>query len=663
MQLEDMLRELLPEPRPNLPLPVMPKRSQRLLRLLEGMDAFVCEWDAGHVVYVSPNIEAILGFTPEDAVTGKRIEIHPEDVPKVVETGTQVRTTGEPAQNQTRVKHKDGHWVWIETTLHGWHGDESGDYRAITFNRDITALKEAEAAQRESETRYAVVSHMSRDLIIETDMTGQPVYLSPGTEMIFGYTAEEMLEMDAWSMMHPDDVPRIRAQLSAEFARVEREGEPSPQMMEFRAQTRDGRWLHLESLGHVYTRGSGERRYLAVTRDVTERRQAEAARRKLEESLQRAQKLESLGVLAGGIAHDFNNLLTPILGAAGLAIEELPEGSPVRDRLATIMRAGRRAAALTDQMLAYAGQRPLRVERVDLSRLVRDIRELAGSSISGKTTFALELAPHLPAVEGEAAQLSQVVLNLVTNASESLRDGGGPVTVRTGTVDIEEPPPGALFAESMKAGPHVFFEVEDSGEGMDEETASRIFDPFFTTKFTGRGLGLAAVAGIVRAHHGAIEFDTELGSGTRFRVLLPVAQKAPEETVVSPSSPSSWQGQGTALVVDDDEDVRDLAAAVLRRAGMKVLTAADGHEGLKLFGQHLDEIRVILLDRTMPVLSGADTVEAMRGAKPDAKIILISGYSEEHATAELMDSGVTSFLKKPFDPDTLLAHVQEALES
>ena len=659
--LQDALRELLPQPRTDLALPVLPERSQRLLRVLEGMDAFVMEFDVdGQAAYVSPNVEAILGHTPEECLSDSALEIHPDDLHEVVAIGTKVRTTGKPAQNQTRCRHKDGHWVWIETTLHGWHAADTGEYHSITFNRDITQLKQAEAARRESEARYGVVSHMSRDLIIETDIEGTPTYISPGCEDIFGYTPEEMLAMDSWKLVHPDDAQQMRGQVMGAFRADPTRDESRPVLLEFRARTRDDRWIHLESLGRIYTRSSGEQRYLAVTRDVTERRQAEEARRRLEESLQRAQKLESLGILAGGIAHDFNNLLTPILGAAGLAIEELPEGSPVRDRLGTILRAGRRAAALTDQMLAYAGQRPLRVERVDLSRLVRDIRELAGASMSGKTTFELELAPHLPAVEGEAAQLSQVVLNLVTNASESLRDGKGHVTVRTGTVDLESPPAGALFADTMTAGAHVFFEVEDAGEGMDEETASRIFDPFFTTKFTGRGLGLAAVAGIVRAHRGAIQVDTKIGRGTRFRVLLPAAPRPEEPEQPAATREGDWRGHGTVLVIDDEEDVRELAATVLRRAGMKVLTAADGHEGLKLFGQHFDEIHLVLLDRTMPVLSGADTITAIRETKPDAKVILISGYSEEHATAEVAGRGV-SFLQKPFDPESLLARVRESL--
>ncbi len=660
-RLEDTIREL-PRPRDGLVLPLLPDREGRFLRLLEGMEGFIIELDVdGRAIYASPGSDAIIGYTAEECVESNRVEIHPDDIPKVVELGTRMRQSGTPGQTQTRVRHRDGHWVWIETTLMGWHAGEGDGYHTITFNRDVSALKQAEAAQRESEARYAVVSRMSRDLITEVDRSGRPTYYGPGSEDIFGYTPQEMLDL-AWSLMHPDDAPRVRELLEAEYNDAEGAAPAEPRLMEYRARHRDGHWLHLEALGRVYTRGDGERRYMGVSRDVTERRRAEEARRELEEGMRRAQKLESLGVLAGGIAHDFNNLLTPILGAAGLARQELPADSPLHARLDTITRAARRAAALTDQMLAYAGQRPLRVERVDLSALVRDIRDLASSSISGKTSFQLDLATDLPRIEGESAQLSQVILNLVTNASESLADGEGRVAVRTGAVHLEASPRGALFAETMQRGLHVYFEVSDAGSGMDRETAARIFDPFYTTKFTGRGLGLAAVAGIVRAHRGAIEVDSEPGRGTCFRVLLPAAPDSVEQET-SPAQPTSgWRAAGLALVIDDDPEVRELAVATLQRAGMTALAAGDGHEGVKLFAEHRDSVRVVLLDRTMPALSGADTLEAIRALRADAKVVLISGYSEEHATAELADRGITGFVQKPFLPDTLIASVREAIE-
>jgi CheY-like chemotaxis protein len=379
--------------------------------------------------------------------------------------------------------------------------------------------------------------------------------------------------------------------------------------------------------------------------------------------MQRSQKLESLGVLAGGIAHDFNNLLTPIMGAAGLGLMELPKDSPVRARMQTIHRASKRAAALTNQMLAYAGQKPLRVEQIDLSSIVEDMRDLATSSVAGKTTIDLKLARNLPLVEGEAAQLSQVIMNLISNAAEALPEGKGRLSIRTGTISITHHSSEILFAETMPLGDHVFFEVSDSGCGMDKETVDRIFDPFFTTKFTGRGLGLAAVAGIVRGHRGGIRVESEAGRGTSFQVIFPaLAAKAaiPEPET---SANRTFKLHGIALVIDDDEGVRELASEVLLRAGMKVLRATDGHEGVKLFERHADKISIVLLDRTMPSLSGADTFKAIHAIRANAKVVLVSGYSEERVTAELENHTLAGFLKKPFEPEDLLKRVQEVLDT
>jgi PAS domain S-box-containing protein len=669
-QLEKIVLEHLPPARPDLALPIFPHRADRLFGVLEAMRAWIAEFDSrGRTMYVSPQIESVLGFVPGECLASVCIEFHPDDLPVVVETGRKVRETGEPANNEVRIRHKQGHWVWIASSLVGWYPSADGDFHTIAFNRDITELKNAEADRRESEARYRVVSQMSCDLIFELDGEGQSTYVGPSSEEIIGYTPEETLALDPWSLIHPDDEDRIRQQLAQEFLREGGEGlEESPRsrklrVMEFRLRHRDGHWLWFETLGLTYPRADGAVRYLGVGRDVTGRKLAEWARLELEESMRRAQKLKSLGVLAGGIAHDFNNLLTPILGEAGLGLDELPEGSPVRARLGKIQQAARRAAALTDQMLAYAGQGPLRAERLDLSKLVGEMQALVASSISGKTTLDLHLEPELPAVEVEAGQLGQVVMNLITNAAESLSDGAGRITVRTGVMNVDAPPTGALFAETMTPGQHVYFEVTDTGCGMEAETCAQIFEPFFTTKFTGRGLGLAAVAGIVRGQRGAIEVDSDPGRGTRFRVLLPAAAGPVAQPAWERAPIGGWRATGTALVIDDDEAVRELAEDVLRRTGMRVLTASDGHEGVKLFGLHADSICVVLLDRTMPTLSGADTFEAIRALRPDAKIVLVSGYLEERVTDELAGRDVSGFLKKPFSPETLLARVREVVEA
>ena len=401
---------------------------------------------------------------------------------------------------------------------------------------------------------------------------------------------------------------------------------------------------------------------IGVTRDVTARVEAEEERKALEGRMQQAQKLEGLGVLAGGIAHDFNNLLTPILGDASLALMDSPEDSPVKQRLEKIQKAAHRAAALTQQLLAYAGKGPLLVEPVNLSQLVLEMAQLLESSISRKATVAYEMAADLPLVDGDPAQLSQVVMNLITNASEAIGGSGGRIAVRTGPVDGDRIGRGEnLIGHDLRDGNYAYFEIEDNGAGMDESTRSRIFDPFFTTKFTGRGLGLAAVLGIVRSHRGALELSSDPGRGTRFRVLLPASSSTEIRPPAERSPVVDWSADATVLVVDDDDGVRDLACETLRRAGLTVLAASNAGEALDLFRQRAAEIDLVLLDRTMPTTSGEEAFEAMRRIHPDARIVLVSGYSQTRS--EGFDArGPTGYLQKPFLPQELLEKVRESLE-
>jgi PAS domain S-box-containing protein len=400
-------------------------------------------------------------------------------------------------------------------------------------------------------------------------------------------------------------------------------------------------------------------------RDVTQRRQAEEALGRSEEQLRQSRKMEAIGRLAGGVAHDFNNLLTPILGDASLALMELPPESAVRHRVERIQRAAHHAATLTHQLLDYAGIGSLDVEPVDVSKLVREMGELLQTAVSRHATLVYDLAPDLPALRADPRLLSQVVVNLLTNASEAVDarpEGGGRIDVRTGTVDVSRARLAQMIlGEELPEGDHVYFEVEDPGCGMDAETRARIFDPFFTTKFTGRGLGLAAVLGIVRKHGGAIEIESEPGQGTRIRVLCPSAGDADTARTPVRPAPTSWQARGTVLVADDDEGVREILVETLARAGFEVLSAADGHEAVETFRAHADAIDLVLLDRTMPGASGEEALDEIRASSPDVPIVLVSGYSRESAGARLERDERIAFLQKPFLPEALVEKVRELL--
>ncbi len=401
---------------------------------------------------------------------------------------------------------------------------------------------------------------------------------------------------------------------------------------------------------------------LGTYEDITASKDAEEERRHLEANVLHAQKLESLGILAGGIAHDFNNLLVAVLGHADLALAETPPHAPGRQHLEEIRKAAVRASELTNQMLAYSGRGRFRVQRLDLSAVVDEISHLLLASIPKKTILHCELADDLPAVEADVAQINQVVMNLVTNAAESFEDGGT-ITLRTGRL-VAGPAEymDATTHESLPAGDYVFLEVRDDGCGMSDETRQRLFEPFFTTKFQGRGLGLAAVMGIVHGHGGLIEVVSAPDQGSTFRVLLPadLSRRAADEDVDT-ADRAQAPFHGTVLLVDDEETVRRTVGKMLEYEGFDVLVARDGIEALRVFNERRREIRLVLLDITMPRMDGLEAFRELRAIDPNVRVLLASGFDEQEATRQLEDPGQAGFIKKPFTRDALRARLGKVL--
>ncbi len=388
----------------------------------------------------------------------------------------------------------------------------------------------------------------------------------------------------------------------------------------------------------------------------------EKERRRLEAKIQNAQKLESLGVLAGGIAHDFNNLLVGILGNADLALVKEPPSSPQRRYLESIIAAAQRAANLSNQMLAFSGKGTFVTEAVDLAELARDVVHLLEMPLSKLARIEFDLPEAALRVEADSTQIRQLMMNLITNAADAVADSGGVIEISGGTIDCDA----AYLSESylledLPPGRYAYLDVIDNGPGMSPETLEKVFDPFFTTKFAGRGLGLAAVLGIVRGHRGTVRVDSEPGRGTVFRVLLPAAPQRPGAEAAPEPEPVRLEGGETILVVDDEEPVRTVAQRVLEDSGFAVLTAADGDEGLDVFSRHGDRIALVLLDMTMPRLSGHETLERLRRIRESVTVVLSSGYSEEVARDQFADQPISGFLQKPYSPGRLLAKVHAAL--
>ena len=398
-------------------------------------------------------------------------------------------------------------------------------------------------------------------------------------------------------------------------------------------------------------------------REITRRKHKEENQRKIEAQILQTQKLESLGVLAGGIAHDFNNLLMVILGNADLALMKLPPASPVRHNILDIEKSSRRAADLCKQMLAYSGKGKFIIGPVNLSEIIQGMIEMLKVSISKKASISCNLDSNLPFIEADTAQMRQVVINLITNASESIGDQNGTITLSTGeqycdSNYLTEP----YFEENLPEGSYAYIEVKDSGSGMVEETKAKIYDPFFSTKFTGRGLGLPAVLGIVRGHKGIIKVDSVPGYGCTFKVLFPVIKTPAKESSAPSAESRAWGGTGTILIADDDESVRNVGKEMLEMAGFRILTASDGREAIDMYRAHQEEIVCILLDLTMPNMDGEETFRELLLIRPDIRVILCSGYNVQELSERFAGKGLAGFIQKPFQYTGLISILRTIFE-
>ena len=399
-----------------------------------------------------------------------------------------------------------------------------------------------------------------------------------------------------------------------------------------------------------------------LTREIAQRKEAEGQRRRLEEQVRHAQKLESLGVLAGGIAHDFNNILMGVLGNADLALVDLPTASPVRENLEEIRRAATRAADLCRQMLAYSGRGRFVVEPVDLSEVAREMAQMLAVSIPVNVALKYDLAEDLPAVEADVTQIRQVVMNLITNAAEAIGEAEGTITVATGgrwcdRASLDE----TYLPENLPEGMYVTLEVSDTGCGMDAETKARMFDPFYSTKFAGRGLGLAALLGTVRGHAGAVKVDSQVGRGTTVTVLLPASGRPVAAPATGKPEPVSWRGSGTVLLADDEEAVRAVGARMLQAIGLDVVTAADGREAVEMYRREPRRFDCVILDLTMPHMDGEAALRQLRRIDPDARVVLSSGYDEQEVTARFGEAGLAGFIQKPYRLDDLAGRMKQVL--
>jgi len=523
----------------------------------------------------------------------------------------------------------------------------------------IDRLESAEGRTRAEDQFETLVKNIPGVVYLcNNDARYTMLYLSESVETLTGHPAADFLadRISFVDLYHPEDAPRIAPIVSDALEKRH------PFVLRYRLRNTNDDWCWVEERGQGVFGADGKLRFLeGALFDVSDRVRALEEQERLQLQLLQSQKLESLGLLAGGIAHDFNNLLTGVLGMSTLALADLPEEHPAHAAVSSAIDAAERASKLTVQLLAYSGKGTFDIRPLDLSQQVHEISELVRTSISKKVIVETSLADGLPLIEADTAQLQQLTMNLVMNAAEALHGGKGAVRVSTGSRELRHDELAALQPmEDRPEGLYVFLRVEDDGVGMSPATLARIFDPFFTTKATGRGLGLAAVVGIVRAHGGGLDIRSEPGRGSTFTVYLPATTAEALEHVSQPVG--DLFGNGTILVVDDELVVRNLAVNALVRHGYRVICAENGRRALEVYDEQRDEIDLVLLDMTMPEMDGAETLGELRSRDPELPVILSSGYSEFDTSRRLSDANrPTGFLEKPYTATALAAMIRAAL--
>ncbi|MGH7545568.1 MAG: ATP-binding protein [Gemmatimonadota bacterium] len=517
----------------------------------------------------------------------------------------------------------------------------------------VALIRKSEAALRESAASFRRLAEDARDIVYRYRLSPSPAfeYMSPATTAITGYTPEEQYANPSLGLeiVHPDDRPHLEKQFRGDATF----GEP----LVLRWIRKDGKTIWVEQRNIPVRDDAGN--VIAVegiARDITERVQ-------MEEQLRLSARLEAVGQLAGGIAHDFNNLLTAIKGNSELLLSDLGAGDPNRAEVEEIQKAADRAAALTRQLLAFSRKQVLQPRVLDLNAVVADVRQMLRRVIGEDVELATALDPALGRVRADPTQMEQILVNLAVNARDALPEGGK-LTLGTANVELDEAY--AATREVVRPGSYVKLSVSDNGFGMDRATQARIFEPFFTTKEKGKGtgLGLATVYGIVKQSGGYIWVYSEPGRGTTFKIYLPRVQAPAEplpERAAGPAGPP--RGHETILLVEDEASVRALAARVLRKQGYRVLEAADGEAARRQLESESTSVDLLLTDAILPGASGRELADRARAARPDLKVLFVSGYTDDViARHGVLEAGV-EFLEKPFTPEALARRVRDVLDA
>ena len=602
----------------------------------------------GSADYISPRFHKFTGLPESGAAAYAWLDVvHPNDVERTKHEWVHAISQGRAFDVEFRVRRADGQYRWFFSRSIPMRDASGKIIRWFGAATDIDDRKRAEEKLRASEEKFRALIENSSDGFALVDGNGVVAYLG---RPVLGHVTNEMLGVRLTDLVHPDDREALGEKLQEVIHNPGREI-----TAQYRTRHKDGSWRWVEGAAKNLLDNPSVQAIVVNYRDITERR-------RMEEQLLQTQKLESLGLLAGGIAHDFNNLLTGIMGNASMVLEALPRDNPNRSALLDVVNASSRAADLTHQMLAFAGKGRFVTQSIDLSELVREISHLIERAVPKNVHIRLKLDGNLPAIEVDPSQMQQLIMNLVINGAEAIGENqNGTVIVITGAQEIDTHYLESLSTKGeLKPGNYVFLEVVDTGQGMDEETKAKIFDPFFTTKFLGRGLGLAATLGIVRGHNGSIKVYSHPGQGTTFKIFIPAAAEKAKKK--APESQKDLRGFGAVLVVDDEEIVRKTAKTALERYGYEVISAENGPVAIDLFHAYGEQVSLVLLDMTMPLMSGEEVFKRLKAISPEVPIIVSSGYNEMEAIRRFTGRGIAGFIQKPYTAAQLAEKIKGVLE-
>jgi len=634
--------------------------EEQLHGLMENSPGSIYVKDVdGRYLAVNRRFTELHGRSREEFIGLSDFELFPPELAaRVRKSETQVMASAEPLETEESFQLADG--VHINLVHKFPLVDANGAVHGVcAIATDMTERKLAEAEARESRRQLESLLGQLPGMAFRFANDGHltPVYVSRGAAGLTGHTARDFLEkhITLEEIVHPEDRQTVRTAVGA-AVKKHRSFE-----VEYRIIDRAGREKWVLERGQGVHDDTGALLFIeGLAIDITQRKDAESEKLLVERRLLEGQKLESIGVLAGGIAHDFNNLLTGIIGNANLASLDLPPQSPIKNNLKQIEIASHRAAELCQQMLAYAGKGRFVIQPVELGALVKATVPLLQASISKRAKLHFDLHSALPAVMSDPTQLRQIIMNLVINASEALGDRDGEIAITTNLVHPSADWfDGAPLAPPETNLPFVRLEVRDSGCGMAEDTIAKIFEPFYTTKFTGRGLGLAAVLGIIRSHRGGLIVRSGVGKGSIFALFFPATATTQAENPAAPGKTAlPWRRTGHILVVDDEDHVLRVAEKMLKTAGMTVETAHDGYEALDFFRANPDGFELVLLDMTMPRLSGEETLHLLREIRPGIRVLFMSGYNRREFVDSLPGRATLGFMQKPFALESLREHLQ-----